>query len=187
MTPDGQYRISVGIRPRVAKLATGAMAYLNENGLTPETAKTAAKMAADELDFATNLRALLGQAPLAGHTVLGLDPGPGFAPVRDPTRIDLAAENGDAASELFGLGEVGGVCPGVESDGGAGDRPGLKHVGGGAVGREERERDPGLLPSPFQGQEILPVVAVFGYIIVSIVFFLTPTITVAKTTLGKDK
>ncbi|HOB59206.1 MAG TPA: TMEM175 family protein [Methanoregulaceae archaeon] len=34
---------------------------------------------------------------------------------------------------------------------------------------------------------ILPVVAVFGYIIVSIVFFLTPTITVAKTTLGKDK
>ncbi len=34
---------------------------------------------------------------------------------------------------------------------------------------------------------LLPVVAVFGYIIVSIVFFLTPTITVAKTTLGKDK
>lgn len=54
---NSQYRISVGIRPRVAKLATGAMAYLNENGLTTETAKTAAKMAADELDFATNLRA----------------------------------------------------------------------------------------------------------------------------------
>lgn len=54
---DGQYRISVGIRPRVAKLAPGAMAYLNENGLTPETAKVAGKMAAEELDFGTNLRA----------------------------------------------------------------------------------------------------------------------------------
>lgn len=54
---EGQYRISVGIRPRVAKLAKDAMTYLNENGLNAETAKVAAKMAGEELEFGTNLRA----------------------------------------------------------------------------------------------------------------------------------
>jgi CO/xanthine dehydrogenase FAD-binding subunit len=52
-----EYRIAVGIRPRVAKLAVNAMSYLNEAGLTAESARKAAQIAAEELEFGTNLRA----------------------------------------------------------------------------------------------------------------------------------
>lgn len=54
---QGTYRIAVGIRPRVAALAHSAMKYLNEVGLTLESAEEAGLIAAEELEFGTNLRA----------------------------------------------------------------------------------------------------------------------------------
>lgn len=52
----GKYRIAVGARPRRAALAYKAMEYLQENGLTEETAKIAGQMAAEELHFGSNDR-----------------------------------------------------------------------------------------------------------------------------------
>ncbi len=53
---DGKYRIAVGARPRRASLAYKAMEYLQEKGLTEETAKKAGEMAAEELHFGSNDR-----------------------------------------------------------------------------------------------------------------------------------
>ena len=52
----GKYRIAVGARPRRAVLAYKAMKYLDENGLTEETAIKAGEIAAEEIHFGSNNR-----------------------------------------------------------------------------------------------------------------------------------
>lgn len=53
---DNNYRISIGARPGVAKLAYKAMEYLNEAGVTQESAIRAGEIAQSELHFGTNNR-----------------------------------------------------------------------------------------------------------------------------------
>lgn len=54
---SGDVRIVVGARPAKAVLATKAMEYIKENGLTKETAVEAGKIASEELSFGDNMRA----------------------------------------------------------------------------------------------------------------------------------
>ncbi len=77
-----------------------------------------------------------------------------------PARVELAAEDGDAALEPRRLGELLLVRTGVEPDGRAGEAPRFKHIGRGSVGRVERHLDPGLLPEPLERQHVVPVVPV---------------------------
>ena len=53
---DNRYRIAVGARPRAAILAYNAMKYLDEFGVTEETAKIAGEMASSELHLGSNNR-----------------------------------------------------------------------------------------------------------------------------------
>ena len=91
--------------------------------------------------------------------VLGLDPGPFLAPVGQPAGVELAAEDGDAALEPLRLGELLFVRSRIEPDGRSGQAPRFEHVRGRAVGREERHLDPGLVPEPFEGEQVVAVVA----------------------------
>ena len=53
---DGEYKISVGARPRKATLAYKAMGYLQGEGLSEESAIEAGELASEELHFGDNNR-----------------------------------------------------------------------------------------------------------------------------------
>jgi hypothetical protein len=91
--------------------------------------------------------------------VLGLDPGPFLAPVGQPAGVELAAEDGDAALEPLGLVEVLFVRSRIEADGRSRQAARFEHVRGRAVGRVERHLDPGLVPEPLEGEQVVAVVA----------------------------
>jgi len=54
---DGDVKIVVGARPGRAVLATKAMKYIEENGLSIETVEEAGRIASEELEFTDNMRA----------------------------------------------------------------------------------------------------------------------------------
>ncbi len=52
----GGFRIAIGARPGIAKLAKKAMEYLEKNGLSPETISKASDLSAEEMEFGTDIR-----------------------------------------------------------------------------------------------------------------------------------
>jgi len=53
---EGKHKIAVGARPGRGILATNAMKFLDENGITEKNAEEAGKMVSNELTFGTNSR-----------------------------------------------------------------------------------------------------------------------------------
>lgn len=53
---NGSFKIAVGARPGVAKLALEAMKFISENEISEATARRAGEIAAEELSFGTNSR-----------------------------------------------------------------------------------------------------------------------------------
>jgi CO/xanthine dehydrogenase FAD-binding subunit len=52
----GNFRIAVGARPGAARLAMSAMEYINKEGINEKSAKTAGEIAAEELNFGSDIR-----------------------------------------------------------------------------------------------------------------------------------
>lgn len=54
---SGKFRIAVGARPAAAKLAEKAMKYINAEGVYEESAERAGRIAAEELNFSSDIKA----------------------------------------------------------------------------------------------------------------------------------
>ncbi len=93
---------------------------------------------------------------------------PFLAPVREPARVGLGREDGDARRHGAGQRPVLLVGAGVQADGRTLDVARLEHVGRGAVGREERDVDPVPHPHLLQTPDVGPVVAVAAVLVLDL-------------------